>query len=115
MYMNEKLLTKLLELAVQDGTKTSEETPFEVGKSYFIRTVGYFFVGTVDEIKGKFLILKNCSCVFDTGRYSDAIKDGKLEELSASEIEPLPDETGVAIESITDFSPWLFKLPQKQK
>jgi len=113
--MNDKILTKLLELAVQDSSKTSDECAFEVGESYFIRTVSYFFVGTVDNIKGGFLIMKDVSCVFDTGRYSDSVKDGKLEELSSSEIEPLPNGTGVAIESITDFSPWAYKLPKKQK
>ncbi len=112
--MNEKLVTKLLKLVLEDENNLTE-TPFEVGESYFIRTVGYFFVGTVEGLFGKFLIMKDISCVFDTGRYSDAVKDGKLEELSASEIEPLPNGTGIAIESITDFSPWNYKLPKKQK
>src|SRR2546429_586442 len=110
--MNEKLLSKLIELAVSEKSEVSSELPFEVGESYFIRTVGYFFVGTVEAIKGKFLILKDVSCVFDTGRLSDGIKEGQLERLSASEIEPLPNGTGVAIESITDFSPWSYKLPK---
>lgn len=112
--MNKQTLLELIGLALESKTETGE-LPFEVGESYFIRTVGYFFVGTVDAIKGKFLILKDVSCVFDTGRFSDAIKEGKLEDLPSSEIEPLPNGTGVAIDSITDFSPWSYKLPKKQK
>ena len=113
--MNDKLLTKLLELAVQDSTKTNEECALEVGENYFIRTVSYFYTGKVREIKGNFVILDDVSCILDTGRLSESIKEGKLEELSVSEIEPLPNGTGINIDGITDFSPITFKLPKKIK
>ena len=35
----------------------SPDTPFEVGKSYFIRTVTYHLVGKLDKIVGNILIL----------------------------------------------------------
>lgn len=85
------------------------ELPFETGMSYFIRTVTYHLVGKVKNTIGKFLILEDASWIADSGRFSTAIKEGKL-----NEIEP----TGEAIlntDSITDAFPWNHKLPDKQK
>ena len=113
--MDSKLITKLLELAVQDSVKTNEECALEAGKNYFIRTVSFFYTGKVREIKGNFVILDDVACILDTGRLSESIKEGKLEELSTSEIEPLPNGTGINIAGITDFSPFGFELPSKVK
>lgn len=80
-----------------------------VGKKFFIRTVTYFMVGEVTKRMGAFIELKDASWIADTGRFSNAIKDGEL-----SEVEPV----GVAwvnLSSVVDFFPWKHKLPTKQK
>ena len=80
-----------------------------VGKSFYLRTVTYHLVGKVDKIVGKFLVLKGASWVADSGRFMNAIKEGKL-----NEVEPV----GIAfvnLESVTDFFPWTHKLPTEQK
>jgi hypothetical protein len=87
----------------------SSELPFQIGKSYFIRTVTYHLVGLVTNIVGDFLVLKDAAWVADSGRFMQAIKDGKL-----SEVEPV-GEALVNTGSITDAFPWNHSLPKDQK
>jgi len=83
--------------------------PFEVGSSYFFRTVTYHLVGEVESIHGKFIKLCDASWVADSGRFMNAIKEGILDE-----VEPV----GVCFvnsDSVIDVFPWLHELPTKQK
>lgn len=80
-----------------------------VGQKFFFRTVTYFLTGEVKKIVGRFVYLKNAAVIFDTGRFMEAIKDGKL-----NEIEPV-GEAFVNLDSVTDFFPWKHKLPTDQK
>ena len=83
------------------------------GKSYFFRTVTYHIIGTVvrecKEIGTGIYCLKDASWVADSGRFMQAIKDGKL-----SEVEPVGDWY-INIQSVTDFGPWNHLLPMEQK
>lgn len=86
-----------------------KESPFEVRKSYFIRTVTYHVLGSVKEIKGDFLVLEKASWVADSGRFGKAIKTGCLSEV---------EFTGPAIvnvNAITDAYPWDHELPIETK
>jgi hypothetical protein len=95
----------------EGGGMTHQEThPFEIGKAYFIRTITYHLTGRVKRIVGDFLVLEEAAWIADSGRFMNALKEGKL-----SEIEPMPDGTIVSLHAITDASPWNHKLPQKQK
>jgi len=85
------------------------ELPFKVGESYFIRTVTFHLTGRIKEIIGKFLVLEDASWIPDSGTFSNAIKEGKLDE-----VEPV-DEAIVNTDSITDAFSWKHKLPDKQK
>ena len=85
------------------------ETPFEVGKSYFIRTVTYHLVGKLDKIVGNMMVLSEASWVADSGRFMNAIKDGTLDE-----VEPV-GIVYVNINAITDMFPWEHSLPTEQK
>jgi len=126
--MNEKLIEKLLDLAVtdkglvkellpyvlsQDGKQTAEY-PFEVGKQYFIRTVTYHSAGRVQAIVGSFLILEKGSWIADSGRFSNALKEG-FENIENSEIEPYPGSWIVNIGSIVDACEYMHSLPVEQK
>ena len=80
-----------------------------VGKKWFFRSVTYHLVGYVDKQVGKFLRLNNASWVADSGRFMDAIKHGKL-----NEVEPV----GIAfinLDAVVDFFPWKHSLPTSQK
>lgn len=83
--------------------------PFVKGKSYFIRTVTYHLVGRVEKIVGNFIVLGDASWVADSGRFTQAIKDGTL-----IEVEPVGDAF-VNADSICDTFPWVHPLPKEQK
>lgn len=83
--------------------------PFEVGKSYFLRTVTYHLTGRVTAIKGGFLVLADAAWIAESGRFADFLKTGL-----ANEVEPV-GEAMVSIGSITDAFPWPHKLPRDQK
>ena len=80
-----------------------------VGQKLYIRTVTYHLVGKVEKLIGKFFQLKDASWVADSGRFMNAIKEGKL-----NEVEPV-GMAFVNIESVTDFFPWKHELPKEQK
>ena len=107
--MKSGLIEKLLEKALESEVETSSELPFDIGKSYFIRTVTYHVVGKVEEIKGAFLVLSEASWVADSGRFSKAIAEGEL-----SEVEYVGDMI-VNTSSIADACIWKHKLPKVTK
>lgn len=79
-----------------------------IGKAWFIRTVTYHLTGMVTARIGDFLVLKDAAWIADSGRFMNAIKDGKL-----NEVEPVGDAI-VNLGSITDMFPWRHALPVKQ-
>lgn len=92
------------------SVQESPALPFEVGKSYFIRTVTYHTVGRVIAVVGKFLILSDAAWVADSGRFSPAINDGTL-----SEVEPVRVTVTLNTDSIVDAFDWTHPLPREQK
>jgi len=83
--------------------------PFKVGEAWFFRTVTYHLIGKVKKIVGKFLVLEKASWIADSGRFMQAIENGKLDE-----VEPV-EEAVLNTDSITDAFPWKHKLPDEQK
>ena len=86
----------------------------KIGEKLFIRTVTYHLVGEIEEIVDVvggtvFWKLKDASWVADSGRFMQAIKDGKL-----NEVEPV-GTAFVNVAAITDAFPWAHDLPSKQK
>lgn len=80
-----------------------------VGQKLFIRTVTYHLTGKVVKRMGAFIQLEDAAWIADSGRFSQAIKDGEL-----SEVEPV-GTAWVNLSSVVDFFPWKHKLPQEQK
>ena len=109
----QKILKQLEALLNEDETllfKQEVELPFEIGKPYFIRTVTYFATGRVKNIVGQFLVLEEAAWIADTGRFSDAMAKGVM-----NEVEPIEGEMFVNTGSITDAFPFNHKLPREQK
>lgn len=105
---------KALELIGEPASTSAPATAattefFEIGKCYFIRTVTLYQVGRVVAISGQFVKLEDASWIADTGRFSDALKNGDF-----SEVEPV-GESYVNLSSIIDAFPWDHKLPQDKK
>ena len=89
--------------------KTHKEL-HRVGNSYFFRTVTYHLVGKVIAQHANNIIeLDDASWVADSGRFMQAIKDGKL-----NEVEPV-GKAYINLKSVTDFFPWTHPLPTEQK
>ena len=85
-------------------------TPFLIGAAYFIRTVTYHLTGRVKAIIGGFLVLEEAAWVADSGRFTQAIVDGKL-----NEVEPVTVPVFVNVNTITDAYEWRHSLPREQK
>lgn len=86
--------------------------PYSVGKNYFIRTVTHHLTGKLIKVTAKELVLEGAAWIADDGRFHDALKTGKL-----NEVEPFPSECEVIVGrgSLIDAVEWLHKLPQDQK
>ena len=80
-----------------------------VGQKLFIRTVTYHMTGRVVKRMGAFIQLEEASWIADSGRFSDAIKNGELDE-----VEPV-GTAWVNLSSVVDFFPWKHELPTEQK
>lgn len=101
-----------LELRAEDKG-SSKNGAFEVGESYFIRTVTYHLTGKVKNIKGQFLVLKDAAWIADSGRFHGVINNGSFG--TNAEIEPLEVDVLVNMNSITDAFIWKHKLPRQVK
>jgi hypothetical protein len=89
----------------------SESFPYETMKLYFIRTVTFYYVGRLLFVTPQELVLDQCSWVADTGRFSDALKNGTV-----NENEPFPDgNVIIGRGSIIDAHIWLGKSLRSQK
>ena len=80
-----------------------------IGQKLFIRTVTYHMTGKVVKRMGAFIQLEDAAWIADSGRFSDAIKKGTLDE-----VEPV-GTAWLNLSSVVDFFPWKFKLPTEQK
>ena len=96
-----------------EAVSVQTEIPFEVGKSYYFRTVTHIELGEVESICGVFVTLKNASWIAEAGRHYDLLKTGKFDDYS--EIEPYTFGSIVNTSSLINAAPWPHKLPRKQK
>ena len=86
--------------------------PYQIGKNYFIRTVTHHLTGKLIKVTSKELVLVNAAWIADDGRFNEAIKDGKL-----NEVEPFPDGLEVIIGrgALIDCCEWQHLLPRSVK
>jgi hypothetical protein len=104
-------LAELMKILEQDiGGSVNESSFWEIGKSYFMRTVTMSLVGELKEINADEILLKNCSWIADTGRFHDALRDGSFDE-----IEPFMNDVIVNRRSLIDCTRWMHALPSVQK
>lgn len=82
-----------------------------VGKTFFFRTVTYHLIGKVEAVIGKILQLEpGAVWVADSGRFMQAISEGKLDE-----VEPIKTAWFVNLDATTDFGVWKHEIPTVQK
>lgn len=82
------------------------------GSNVFIRTVTHYFTGHVERVTKSWIILSQAAWIADTGRFSEALKTGRL-----NEVEPYPDDgvVRVARDGVIDAAPWKHSLPREMK
>jgi hypothetical protein len=90
--------------------KEVASTYFEIGKGYLIRTVTMIDTGRVVAVNEHEIVLEDAAWIADTGRFADALKAAKF-----NEVEPFPDGfviigRGSVIDAVR-----FDKLPRDQK
>ena len=86
------------------------KNPVKVGESVMVRSVTFFYVGRIVEILAGYLVLEEASCIFDTGRWAQALATGTL-----NEVEPYPDAVAIATGAVVDVCQWPHALPRQVK
>jgi len=99
---------KHIQSLLKSGSGESE-SPYQIGQSYLIRTVTFYYTGKVVRVTPKEIILEGAAWIADTGRFSDALKTGKL-----NEVEPIGDVI-IGRGSVIDATRWIHPLPSEQK
>ena len=84
--------------------------PYHVGKNYFIRTVTHHYTGKLVKVTPKELVLEDAAWIADDGRFMNALKEGKL-----NEIEPFQDDVVIGRGAVLDATIWRHALPRDQK
>lgn len=91
--------------------KNAMQSPLSVGTKVLIRTVSFFQIGKVVAVSNAEILLSDASWVADTGRFSEALKTGEL-----NEVEPFPDGiVSVNRLAIIDVCVWSHDLPREVK
>lgn len=86
MNINDLTLGQIKEIQSICGPKKGDSHPYEIGKSYLIRTVTMIQTGRLVEVFDQELVLEDAAWIADTGRFSEA-----LTTLDFNEVEPFPD------------------------
>jgi hypothetical protein len=84
--------------------------PFKVGDAIVIRTVTMIQVGRVERIGRDFIVLVGGGWVADTGRFSEFLAAGTM-----NEFEKAPSWMLVGRGAICDVFPWAHDLPKATK
>jgi len=106
--VSDEMYEKIKEQLGEESYKEIQSLKDMVGEKFYFRTVTYHLTGRVKKVIGSILELENAAWVADSGRFMNAIKEGKL-----NEVEPV-GRAYVNMDSVTDFFPWKHKLPEKQ-
>jgi hypothetical protein len=88
----------------------SQTHSFEIGQSYLIRTVTFYYTGRIHAITDCDLVLRDAAWIVDTGRFHDALKNGNF-----LEVEPFLNDVIVPRTGIIDATRWAHELPKEQK
>jgi len=90
------------------NSDTSEA--WKIGQAYFIRTVTMYLTGRLVKLTAQELVLEEAAWIADTGRFSEAMKTGKFDE-----VEPFHGPVIVGRGSIVDAQEWSLILPKEMK
>jgi len=104
-----------MELSISDirellgGSNSQDESPYVTGEKYLIRCVTMFYTGRIIRETANELVLDDTAWIASTGRFHDALKTGKLDE-----VEPFVSPVIIPKSTIVDASVWTHDLPRSQ-
>jgi hypothetical protein len=107
---NKNTIIKLIGLLLDGDTPASPSSAnpiLSAGSKVLIRTVTYHHIGTVSENDGKFVTLKDCGWLADSGRFSECLNTGTVSEFESS-----PVNCCINLDSIIDAWPWNHSVPE---
>jgi hypothetical protein len=85
--INDLTLGQVKELqALFGGSKLTDNSAWEIGKTYLIRTVTMTDTGRLVAVTEHELVLEDAAWIADSGRFADAVKKAEFQE-----VEPFPD------------------------
>ena len=98
-------------IAMFGGKTTCSNHPYQIGKNYFIRTVTMIQVGRLIKVTEQELVLEDAIWVADTGRFTQALENGDLDE-----VETFPaGEVIVGRGAVVDACVWINQVVREQK
>lgn len=106
--ISEETFQKIKEQLTEGDYKEIQTLQDMIGEKFYFRTVTYHLTGRVKRVIGSLIELENAAWIADSGRFMNAIKEGKL-----NEVEPV-GRAYVNINTVTDIFPWKHKLPETQ-
>lgn len=107
--IDELTIGEVKQLTAMFGTNANSHS-IAVGEPVLIRTVTHYFTGRVRAVTASDIVLDDAAWIADTGRFADALKTGKL-----NEVEPYPSHVIISRGGVIDITPWEHDLPRKQK
>jgi hypothetical protein len=114
MTLDEMIMGQLKEIRALLGKLQPKSEPsmlpFKVGDCILIRTVTMIQLGRVRTVAPTFLVLDDGGWVADTARFSETLRDGKLNEYEKS-----TQWIYVSLGSVVDIYPWTHDLPKETK
>ena len=110
MKIDELTIGEAKALARLFGGPLPDESPWEIGACYLIRTVTMFDTGRVVQVTPAEIVLEDAAWIADTGRFSDTVK-----AVSFSEVEPFPDGKVIINRGAIIDACKIVSLPRSQK
>lgn len=115
MELSEMKLKDAIELVSSIKPKQKrkpDDSHWEIGEAYFIRTVTHHYTGRLIKVTPKELVIEDAAWIADDGRFAQFVADGE-----ANEVEPYPDKAKVIIGrgALLDAVKWTHALPRTQK
>jgi hypothetical protein len=83
-------------------------TSLELGKAYLIQTVTHYYTGRLVAVSLSELVLEDAAWIPSTGRFHEALRTGKLEE-----VEPFLDPVTLNQGAVVAVTPWRHPLPRE--
>jgi acyl-CoA hydrolase len=99
-----------MENAMATKKAVKSKNPIRVGSAVLIRSVTLYYTGRIIEITKDEIVLDDAAWITDTGRFSDALVTGNL-----NEVEPFASPVAVGRGAIVDVTSWTQALPRVKK